>query len=182
MTPDVGARPAPRAVAPTRFADGAPMLLAGLRRHHAFATAGTTIPAQWEAFRSTAAIPWRPGATTFGVVCGSVPEAGTFEYMAGVEVATFEGLAADVGRMRVPAQRYAVFTHEGDASTLHATWTAIWDDWLPGCGLRPADTPDFERYDARVDPATGRGTIEIWFPVAAPGQAVWTAGRPPQAP
>jgi predicted transcriptional regulator YdeE len=28
-----------------------------------------------------------------------------------------------------------------------------------------APSPDFERYDARFDPVTGSGIVEIWFPV-----------------
>jgi AraC family transcriptional regulator len=33
--------------------------------------------------------------------------------LAGVEVEAFDGLPHQLGRMRVPAQRYAVFTHRG---------------------------------------------------------------------
>ena len=158
---------------PTRYADGPAMLLAGLRRHHSFAGAAATIPAQWQAFQELGPIPGQRGATTYGVVCGSSQAAQTFEYMSGVEVETFDALPRELGRMRVPAQRYAVFTHRGHVSGLRATWAAIWGEWLPRSGQQPANTPDFERYDERFDPRTGAGEIEIWFPIAAPGQAVW---------
>ena len=153
------------------------MLLAGLRRHHSFGGAATTIPAQWEAFRALGELAGQQGATTYGVVCGSTPATQTFEYMCGAEVAGFDALPPELGRMRVPAQRYAVFTHRGHVSAIRTVWDAIWQDWLPRSGERPADTPDFERYDERFDPRTGSGEIEIWFPVATAGQAVW--GGPP---
>jgi AraC family transcriptional regulator len=153
------------------------MLLGGLRRRHGFDGAATTIPAQWQAFRELGAVPGQRGSTTYGVVCGSTPETRTFEYMCAAEVAAFEALPRELGRMRIPAQRYAVFTHRGHVSGLRATWDAIWQDWLPRSGQHPADTPDFELYDERFDPRTGSGEIEIWFPIAAAGQAVWTSGR-----
>ena len=162
---------------PTRFAEGRAMLLAGIRRHHAFATASDTIPAQWRDLGAMGTLPGQQGAVTYGVICGSDPARGTFEYMSGVEVDGFDALPPATGRMRVPAQRYAVFTHEGHVSGLRQAWDAIWGDWLPRSGEKPADTPDFERYDERFDPATGRGTIEIWFPVATAGQATWDKGR-----
>lgn len=158
---------------PTRIADGHAMLLAGLRRHHGFAEAVATIPAQWEDFRRLGPLPGQRDTVVYGVVCGSVPERETFEYLSGVEVASFDGLPRELGRMRVPAQRYAVFTHRGHVAALRATWDAIWREWLPRSGEQPANTPDFERYDARYDAAAGTGAIEIWFPIAQPGQAVW---------
>jgi AraC family transcriptional regulator len=168
-------------IEPSRYEEGRAMLLAGLRRHHAFDAAATTIPAQWQAFRELGELPGRRDAVTYGVVCGSDPAARTFEYMCAAEVDTFDALPRELGRMRVPAQRYAVFTHRGHVSTLRATWDAIWQRWLPGSGQHPADTPDFERYDARFDPRSGSGEVEIWFPVAGPGQARWEAGGPPSA-
>jgi AraC family transcriptional regulator len=39
------------------------------------------------------------------------------------------------------------------------------DEWFPASGFRSAPTPDFERYDARFDPATKSGVIEIWIPI-----------------
>lgn len=155
------------------------MLLAGLRRHHAFAEAASSIPAQWQDFVGFMPLPGQRGAVTYGAMCGSDPAAGTFEYLSGVEVSSFDALPPTLGRMRVPAQRYAVFTVTGGVAHLRSAWEAIWHAWLPGSGLQPANTPDWERYDpARFDPATGSGEIEIWFPVAEPGQAIWTHGPP----
>ena len=156
------------------------MLLAGVRRRHAFADAHVTIAEQWRAFQALLPLPGQQGAVSYGVVCASDPAAGTFEYLCGAEVRAFDALPPDVGRMRVPAQRYAVFTHRGGVGGLREAWAAVWHDWLPRSGERPANTPDFERYDpARFDAGTGTGEIEIWFPVAGEGEAAWTHGAPP---
>jgi AraC family transcriptional regulator len=149
--------------APERFEDRRPMLLGGTRQRHTFAAAGSTIPAQWRTFAALVPLAGQRGTTTYGVVCQSDAEG--FEYMCAAEVDDLSALPAGTGRMRVPAQRYAVFVHRGHVSGLRSTWERIWNDWLPSSGLRPADTPDFELYDDRFDPASGTGTIEIWFPV-----------------
>ena len=39
------------------------------------------------------------------------------------------------------------------------------DDWLPASGLRAVDAPDFERYDASFDTATGEGGVDICVPI-----------------
>lgn len=152
-------------IEPVRYAEGRAMQVAGLRRHHTFADAPRTIAAQWEAFNALGPIPGRRGAVAYGVMCGTQLAEQRFEYMAGVEVDGFDALPADLGRMRVPVQHYAVFEHRGHVSTLWQTWGDIWQDWVPRSGRTPADTPDFELYGADFDPVTGRGTMEIWFPL-----------------
>lgn len=149
---------------PDRIAEGRAMLLGGLRRPHAFRTAQETMAAQWQAFQAMGMPPGRQGTAAYGVICGADPAAETMEYMTGVEVASLAELPPEYGRMRVPPQRYAVFTHRGHTSTLRETWDAIWR-WLPGSGYASAQTPDFEIYDDRFDPATGTGEIEIWVPI-----------------
>ena len=68
-------------------------------------------------------------------------------------------------RVRVPAQRYAVFTHEGHVSGLRAVAYTIWNKYLPNSGLEVADAPDFERYGNDIDYNTGMGKFEVWVPV-----------------
>ncbi len=147
-----------------RFEDGRAMLLVGLRELHGFDDAAAGIPSQWRRFVQLGLVQ-HAGATTYGVMCGTDQAARRFEYMCAVEVPSFESVRADIGRMRIPAQHYAVFTHKGHVATLRQTWDAIWSQWLPTSGFRPASTPDFERYDERFNPMTGEGVIEIWFPV-----------------
>ena len=65
--------------------------------------------------------------------------------------------------VRIPEQRYAVFTHRDHISTIRRTINTIWNHWLPASGMKAADAPNFERYDENFDPLTGNGGLEIWF-------------------
>jgi AraC family transcriptional regulator len=67
--------------------------------------------------------------------------------------------------VRIPEQRYAVFTHKEHISTIRRTFAAIWNHWLPASKMCVADAPNFERYEETFDPATGNGGLEIWVPV-----------------
>lgn len=154
-------------IEPARIAQGRAMLLAGLRRHHTFADGTRTIAAQWDDFNRLGPPPGRQGTAAYGVICGADPDARTMEYLCGVEVAALEPVPPEYGRVRILPQRYAVFTHQGNVSTVRRTWDAIFGDWLPRSGCRSANAPDFELYDERFDPATGEGVIEIWVPIQA---------------
>jgi len=149
----------------SRYEDGRPMLFAGIRRQHTFASAGQEIPRQWRDFEKLGRLPAQIGTTAYGAICGGDPKTQTMEYMCAVEVASFEGLPKDLGRMRVPAVRYAVFRHDDNIAKVRATWDRIFSEWLPSSGLRSANTPDFEVYDERFDPKTGDGGVEIWVGV-----------------
>ncbi|MBM4197055.1 MAG: AraC family transcriptional regulator [Gammaproteobacteria bacterium] len=146
-----------------RFVDAPPMLLAGLRRHHPFATAYSSIVAQWEDWRRLPELPGAVVGVTYGAICGATDD--SLEYLSGVEVGDFAALPAGLGRMRVPAQHYAVFTLHGHVSLLPRAWQAIRDEWLPQSGYEPVHGPEFERYDWRFDPGSGTGTMEIWCAV-----------------
>ena len=109
-------------------------------------------------------IPDRVGRVSYGVCCNG-DDAGSFDYIAGVEVSDFSDLPREFGRVRIPEARYAVFTHSDHISTIRRTVNTIWNHWLPASGLKIAEAPNFERYDESFDPATGNGGLEIWVPV-----------------
>lgn len=144
---------------PERMEHGRPMLLAGLRQWHRFSSAGHDIAAQWHAFHLRCPLPGQTGKLAYGVMCGSNPE--QIEYMTAAEVASFEGLPEDLGRICILEQDYAVFVHEGHASALGPLWQRIIHEWLPGSDWQSAHKPDFEVYDPLFDPQTGLGRIEI---------------------
>jgi predicted transcriptional regulator YdeE len=147
-----------------RYEQGRPMLFAGIRRKHTFTKMGEDIPGQWEDFIKLGKLPGQVGATAYGAICGADPKTQTMEYLCAVEVQSFDALPKDLGRMRVPAVRYAVFRHEGNVATIQSTWQQIFA-WLPSSGMQSAETPDFEVYDERFDGATGEGGVEIWVGV-----------------
>jgi AraC family transcriptional regulator len=151
---------------PPRFETGRTLLVAGLGERYRFET-NHGIPLQWQRFGPYIGnIPGQVGNVAYGVCCNS-DGAGNFEYVTGVEVSSFDELAPELRRVRIPAQRYAVFTHTDHISAIRGTWYTIWNEWLPKSGYEFADAPDFERYDDRFDPQAGTGEVEIWLPLKA---------------
>jgi AraC family transcriptional regulator len=147
---------------PPRYETGPVLLIAGLGGRFRFET-NQTIPQLWQRFTPyLGTIPNQRGGTTYGVCCNA-DGAGNFDYIAGIEVASFDDLPAEFARLRLAARRYAVFTHRGHISTLRGTVQAIWNTWLPASGHTVADAPDFERYDEAFRPPNG--DVEIWLPI-----------------
>lgn len=150
-------------IEPIRFERGRPMLLAGVRRHHAFTGAGHTIAEQWRQFHSLGEIPGQCGIAVYGVMCGH--DHGGFEYMCAAEVGSLAGLPSEAGRMRIQAQDYAIFLHQGRASTIQTTWESILREWFPYAGYVSAHKPDFEVYDRGPAQCIDGDSIEIWISV-----------------
>jgi AraC family transcriptional regulator len=121
----------------------------------------------WQRFAPhIGSVPGQIGKAAYGAVSGS---ASGVDYLAGVEVADASGLRDGFTHVRLPAQKYAVFTHEGHVSKLFDTCTAIWRNWYPQSGLEHAQTPGapqfLERYGEAFDPEKGVGGIEVWIPI-----------------
>jgi len=147
-----------------RFLTGKALLVAGIGERYNCEGAAA-IPGQWQRFhQSVDNVPARIGKVAFGVCCNG-DDSGNFDYIAGVEVADFSDLPREFARVRIPEQRYAVFTHAEHVSTIRRTVNTIWNHWLPASGMKAADAPNFERYDENFDPLTGNGGLEIWIPV-----------------
>src|SRR3989440_7164694 len=148
-----------------RFETGKALLVAGVGERCTHENGGAGIPNQWQRFNQMVGnIPDRVGTVAYGVCCNG-DDSGNFDYIAGVEVSDFSDLPREFSRVRIPAQKYAVFTHAEHISTIRRTVSAIWNQWLPQSGLKVADAANFERYDDKFDPATGNGGLEIWVPV-----------------
>jgi AraC family transcriptional regulator len=151
-------------LAPPRFETGKAMLIAGIGDRFSHDN-GAGIPGLWQRFHQyVQTFPGRIGNVAYGVCCNG-DDAGNFDYVAGVEVADFSDLPREFARVRIPEQRYAIFTHKDHISSIRRTVNTIWNHWLPNSGLKMADAPTFERYDENFDPQTGNGGLEIWVPV-----------------
>ncbi|MBD9368349.1 AraC family transcriptional regulator [Xanthomonas sp. XNM01] len=146
---------------PPRIADAGPLLVAGVGARHRGASVAA-IPSQWQLLLAQTP---RPQGIAYGVCCND-DEDGSFDYIAGIEVASFARLPSHWQAIRVPARRYVVGHHAGHVSGIRATWLWLLDDYLPAAGLVLADAPEFERYDARFDDTTGLGGVDIWLPLA----------------
>jgi AraC family transcriptional regulator len=154
------------AFAPSRFENGAPLLLAGLRKGYTYDNMGT-IPAQWGAFaRHIGTLPEQVGFVTYGVVINNDDPNG-FDYMSAVAVSRAPQLPPpDFTLLDVPAQRYAVFPHTGHLSTMCETIDGIYQRWFPTSGYElTGNIGLIERYGEQFDPQVGSGDIEIWVPI-----------------
>jgi AraC family transcriptional regulator len=148
-----------------RFETGKALLVAGIGERCTHENEGAFIPSLWQRFHQVVDnIPGRIGKVAYGLCCNG-DDAGNFDYVAGVEVTDFSDLPREFQGVRIPEQRYAVFTHSEHISTIRRTVNTIWNHWLPASGMKAADAPNFERYDEKFDPGTGNGGLEIWIPV-----------------
>jgi AraC family transcriptional regulator len=105
------------------------------------------------------------GGRTFGV-CYNMDDDCNFDYLAGVEVSGFSSdLPAEFARLRIPSQRYAIFTHHEHVSTMHNVAMTIWTKWLPESGYEAVDAPYLEYYGEEFDGRTGMGGFQMWIPI-----------------
>ena len=137
--------------APIRIEQGRAMLLGGLRRHHPFEQGD--FAGQWHDLSALLPLPGQLGEHAYGVICAATDT--HREYLGGVAIAP---------------QTYAIFLHQGHVTTLPHTWRQALA-WLAQSDYQSAQQPDFERYGARFDAATGSGEVEIWLAVI-PKQAL----------
>jgi AraC family transcriptional regulator len=121
----------------------------------------SAIPGLWQRLNTNEADIAPPTGVAYGVSYDMRADGG-FRYVAGVEASAVpDGMVA----VDIPQARYAVFTHSGSIGDLPKTIHTIWNKALGEAGITPSPGPEFELYDKRFDPVTGRGTIEIWIPV-----------------
>lgn len=147
-----------------RFVDGEAMLIVGIGVRYEYGEIDG-IPAQWQRFAPHIGnIASEVGDDVAYGVCANSDAAG-FDYVCGVEVTDFSEADGELTRLRVPAQRYAVFHHDTHLSGIRGTMSAIMNDWLPASGHQLADAALLERYGPEFDPASGNGGLEIWVPV-----------------
>jgi AraC family transcriptional regulator len=157
-----------------RFANRRALKLVGVSVHYD-AQDGDAFAKQWQSFIPLlGTIPSRVGAETYAVLIGSFGGDAGFEYIEGVEVSDFDKVPARLRRLEVPAQRYAVFVHEGHVSGIRETMYTVKKEWLPkmmvagrtDTSKEGGNQPDFfERYGRDFDPKTASGKIELWVPL-----------------
>lgn len=146
---------------PPRYENTKERLVAGYNQTYTFENR-FNIPSQWQRFAPhLGKIAGQVGKASYGVCWNYKPGVG-FDYLTGVEVRVASGVPKDFAQVKLPASRYAVFTHRESVATIAQTLDAIWTKWLPNSGHQAADTPSCERYGEEFDAATGTGGIEIW--------------------
>ncbi len=148
------------------------LTIAGLRKNHTVDDhMFVAIGAQWEEFAPMIdRVPNKKGHSDFGLCFDMAGGKKNFDYFAGVEVTSLDGVQAPLAGITLRPKTYAVFKHDGHVSRLNETVAAAWQ-WLPTSG-RKLDSGDaeptfLEHYGETFDPQTGFGDIEVWFPVKA---------------
>jgi AraC family transcriptional regulator len=125
----------------------------------------SSVPNQWQRFAPWLGhIPGQLPHVAFGVVLNGDDE-GTTDYLTAMEVKDFADVPAELARLRLPPQRYAVFAYPGHIADIRSVWRTLWSDWVPNRIRRVADAPFFELYPEAFDPQSGEGGFEIWLPV-----------------
>ena len=155
--------PAITPVLTPRLVNGPELCIFGLSQRYACNT-NAGIPEQWSRFAPHIGhIQNQLGFVVYGV-CRNADEAGSYDYICGVEVSAVPSRPAEFVHVQLPARMYSVIEHKGHIAEISATWKAIWQQG-PAPGYKADDAPSFERYDHRFDPRTGLGGLEIWLPV-----------------
>jgi AraC family transcriptional regulator len=151
---------------PPRLVSLGPLLVAGIGRRFACDDLAG-IPALWQELHPyLGEIPGQKGKAAYGLVASMAAAGDTYFYLAGVEVSELSDLPSDFTGIRLPAQRWAIFSHQGHITTIASTIHAVFAQALPAAGLVGGDMPDLlERYGESFDPWTGAGGFEIWVPV-----------------
>ncbi len=102
------------------------------------------------------------------MLTGVFDDADGFQCLTGVAVSDISGLQPELTAMRLPALRYAVFSHRGHVSKMRASVHTVFNRMVPELGLETAGVPSFiERYGSQFDPESGLGEVELWVPLAA---------------
>jgi AraC family transcriptional regulator len=87
-------------------------------------------------------------------------------YMASLPVTAADNIPPGMVAQKLPASKYAVFTHKGPLANLPTTIRYIWGTWVPGnAEIHKKDAPDFELYDERFNPETLDGEFDIYIPI-----------------
>ncbi len=147
-----------------RIETGKPLLIAGMSERYTAETC-VGIPAQWQRFAPhIGTIPGQAGNTAYGVLCNG-DDSGNTDYICGVEVSDFARVPEGWARLRIPEQKYAVFTHREHVSGIQRTWYTVFNKWFPESEYISTGGPEFERYTDTFNPATGLGGLEIWIPI-----------------
>ncbi|EQA35780.1 GyrI-like small molecule binding domain protein [Leptospira inadai serovar Lyme str. 10] len=149
---------------PPRFETLKPKVFVGLVERYDCQSPGG-IPDQWQRFVPYLGnIPGQVGDAAYGINF-NFDKDGNFDLMSGVEVIDLSNIPKGLNSLRIPAQRYAVFSHKDHIAGIRASFAAIWNKLLPESGVKAVEGPNFERYGSEFNPKTGLGGLEIWIPI-----------------
>lgn len=149
---------------PPQIADSPAIHLVGVDRPFTFENT-KEISKLWDEFGPRlGSIPGQKNAYSYGV-SHHFGES-DFYYMAAAEVGEGVGAPEGMTTMDLPAQKYAMFRHQGGLAALTDSYMYIWDKWIPESGYHHVDRPlIIERYSENFDPDSATGEIELWLAI-----------------
>jgi AraC family transcriptional regulator len=155
-------------LAPPRIIEGSPLLIAGLAERHPN-DKPEEIPAQWQRLTPyLGSVLHANDGAAYGVVLDLFFNENSFQYLNGVRVDSLHDLPPELTALRLPARRYAAFTHPGHVSTMRRTVHTIFTHSLGECRLDADDCPNFvEYYGPGFDIEAGINDVEVWVPLRA---------------
>lgn len=154
-------------LAPPRIIEGRQLTIAGLAERHG-ADKPEEVPAQWQRLGPYLdIIPHTTGPRcAYGVVVDIFFGSDSFQYLNGLEVSAMDDLPPELTALRLPAQRYAAFSHPGHVSKMRQTVHTIFNRSIEEHGLDVGDFPNFvEYYGPAFDVGAGCNDVEIWVPL-----------------
>jgi len=130
-------------------------------------------PKLWIAFRpyAEAVVHRRVGGHFFGIheQYQETDDGVEFTYVCAMEVEDFEDVPEGMVTRTIPAQLYAVFTHDDDVLTIPETMKYIWGSWLPKSKYEYVERPDFELFPKTQDPNGQHKPIFLYVPIRREG-------------
>jgi len=111
---------------------------------------GEALPRLWERFLARhEEIENRIPFPYYGVVRPDLEDPDRLEYFAAAGVAASPAVPAEMVSLEIPAGRYAVFEHRGEAKAIDQTVDYIYATWLARSAHRHTWGPDLELYGAQ---------------------------------
>lgn len=153
-------------LAPPRIIEGRPLIIAGLAERHP-SDRPEEVPAQWQRLQPyLGAIPHGVGSAAYGVIVDLFFNESSFQYLNGIEVRAIHDLQPELTALRLPAQRYAAFSHPGHVSKMRATIHTVFNRAIDELGVEVGDFPNFvEYYGPDFDTGSGCDDVEVWVPL-----------------
>lgn len=89
-----------------------------------------------------------------------------FFHLVGLPVSSTKDIPEGMTYKKVPAHRYAKFTHKGPLSKLDETYGYIYSQWLPNSEYEyDEDACEIEWYDERFDKNSDNSEYDIYVPI-----------------
>jgi AraC family transcriptional regulator len=102
-------------------------------------------------------------SAAYGISANMDMETGDFDYIAGFEVTSAEGLPEGMAAIEVPAGKYAMLPTT--LPKIGETFQNAYGTWLPQAGYQPTGGPEIELYDEQFDPQDPNSEFAVYIPV-----------------